>query len=89
METTTKALIRELAGKHAPKVVFEAELGSAEADIIEGNAAIAITLACESLLRDLGLADTCKGCKAPMNSVMRVHHHTENGVDVTQQSQAI
>lgn len=29
------------------------------------------------------LRDRCAYCAAPMNVIVRGHHHTENGVDVT------
>lgn len=42
-----------------------------------------------SALRIVGRAvdsikyDTCKACGEPMEALIRSHHHTKNGVDVT------
>lgn len=36
------------------------------------------------LPRTNGYAKRCKGCGELLNGEVRVHHHSENGVDVTQ-----
>lgn len=38
---------------------------------------------CGYALRELQPDTLCKYCKEPMYGTMRVHHHTENDIDVT------
>ena len=54
----------------------------------ERDAALRLADEYAALLESDELRDRCAHCDAPMNVIVRGHHHTETGVDVTREAVA-
>lgn len=82
MEKLIEDLEQQLAFENQRTLTHEDEMNGWNSEYQEGyKAGLRQAIACLKLAQG-----ACAFCGEPMYTLIRAHHHTENGVDVTQKS---